>query len=89
MLKICDSSIVKPLLLIFNNSIEERIFPTLWKKANITPIHKKGNKNDVKKYRTMSVLPICGKLFERIIYDDLFNYLETNLNRNQSGFRAG
>ena len=91
MLKICDISIIKPLLLIFNNSIKEGIFPSLWKKANISPIYKKGDKNDGKNYRPISVLPICGKLFERMIYDALYNFFESNdiLNSNQSGFRKG
>ena len=91
MIKLCDTSIVKPLMLIFNNSLNEGVFPLLWKKANITPIHKKGDKNDIKNYRPISVLPICSKLFEKVIYDNLYHYFETNniLNINQSGFRAG
>ena len=91
MLKLCDNSIVKPLMLIFNNCLVEENFPIHWKKANITPIHKKGDRNNVENYRPISVLPLCGKLFEKIIYDDLYKYLETNsiLNINQSGFRAG
>ena len=63
MLKMCDSSIVLPLLIIFNNSLREGLFPSQWKKANITPIHKKSNKNDIKNYRPISVLPLCGKKF--------------------------
>ena len=91
MLKICDSSIVKPLMLIFNNSLNQGIFPKPWKQANVTPIHKKGDKTDVSNYRPISVLPVCGKLFERIIYNSLYNYFEDNniLNANQSGFRIG
>ena len=91
MLKICDISIVKPLKIIFNNSLNEGVFPNLWKKANITPIHKKGDKNDVKNYRPISVLPLCGKLFEKLIYDALYSYFENNniFDINQSGFRKG
>ena len=76
MLKLCDSAIVKPLMLIFNNSLNQGIFPKPWKKANVTPIHKKGEKTDVLNYRPISVLPICGKIFERIIYNTLYNYFE-------------
>ena len=91
MLKLCDSSIVKPLMLLFNNSLNQGTFPKPWKKANVTPIHKKGEKTDVLNYRPISVLPICGKIFERIIYNSLYNYFEKNniLNKNQSGFRVG
>ena len=91
MLKICDSSVVKPLLIIFKNSVNEGVFPTSWKKANVTPIHKKGKKNDIANYRPISVLPICGKIFEKILYSAIYTYFQDNdiFNVNQSGFRAG
>ena len=91
MLKICDSSIIKPLVIIFNTSLKSGIFPSAWKKANIIPIHKKGDKMDIKNYRPISLLPICGKLFEKVIYNSLYKYYESNhiLNVNQSGFRSG
>ena len=68
---ICDSSIVKPLLTILNNFLNRGVFPDQWKKANVTPIHKKGKKNDLKNYRPISVLPLCGKIFEKILYNAL------------------
>ena len=91
MLKICDSSIIKPLSIKFNNALNCGVFPASWKKANIIPIHKKGDKMDIKNYRPISLLPICGKLFERVIYNNLYKYYEFNkiLNDNQSGFRSG
>ena len=91
MLKLCDTSIVKPLLIIFNNCLKEGVFPLLWKKANIIPIHKKRSKNDLNNYRPISLLPICGKLLEKIIYNSLYSFMEKNnlLSVNQSGFRAG
>ena len=44
-----------------------------------------------KNYRPVSLLPVCGKMFEKIIYNSLFRYLEDKnlLNCNQSGFRPG
>ena len=53
MLKICRDSICRPLNIIFK-----------WKKANIVPIPNKGDKQTVKKYRPVSLLPICGKIFD-------------------------
>ena len=91
MLKICDSSIIKPLTIIFNSSLKSGVFPSAWKKANIIPIHKKGDKMNIKNYRLISLLPICGKLFEKVIFNSLYKYYESNniLNINQSGFRSG
>ena len=91
MLKLCDSSIVKPLSIIFNNSINHGHFPLAWKMGNITPIHKKNEKNLIENYRPISILPICGKLLERIIFNNLYSFFEENnvLNVNQSGFRSG
>ena len=44
MIKLCGQSIVKPLSIIFKNCIDNGIFPGIWKKPNILPVHKKGNK---------------------------------------------
>ena len=63
-------------------------FPNEWKKANIVPVHKKGDKQIIKNYRAVSLLPICSKIFEKIIFNPLFKYLEDHKLRscNQSGF---
>ena len=91
MLLLCDGSIVKPLKLIFFNILNTGIYPDLWKEANLTPIYKKGSKQQVKNYRPISLLPICSKIFERIIFKNFYNYLVTNslITNNQSGFRPG
>ena len=91
MLLLCDDSVVLPLKLIFQNILLTGIFPDLWKYANVTPIHKKGDKQLIKNYRPISLLPICSKLFEKIVFKHLYNYLSSNtlLTKNQSGFRPG
>ena len=58
MLKICGSSIYKPLEIIFKQGIETGFFPSEWKKANVVPIHKKGDKQTLENYRPVSLLPI-------------------------------
>ena len=65
MLKLRASSKSKPLFLFFKHSLENECFPNEWKKANIVPIHKKVNKQLIKNYRPVSLLPICGKIFEK------------------------
>ena len=52
---------------------------------------KKGSKQLSSNYRPISLLPICGKLFERIVFKNLYNHLVSNglITKNQSGFRPG
>ena len=89
MLKLCDKSIIKPLSILFQNRIDTRIFPDTWNKSNTVPVHKKGDKQILDNYRPVSLLPILGKIFERVIFNSIFEYLEGNnlLCPNQSGFR--
>ena len=50
----------------------------MWKLANVTPIYKKEDKQLIKNYRPISLLPICGKMFEKIIFNNLYSYLNAN-----------
>ena len=78
------------LAFIFNTSIETSVFPDMWKIARITPIFKDGNKTNKSNYRPISVLPVLSRIFEKLVYNQLYKYLEENcfLSANQSGFRA-
>ena len=71
MIKMCGESIVLPLMIIFENAIETGVYPANWKRGNIVPVHKKESKNLVKNYRPISLLPIFGKIFEKVIYNSL------------------
>ena len=61
------------------------------KKANVVPVHKKGDKQSLKNYRPISLLPTCGKVFERLICNKMFEYFIENdlISHNQSGFKPG
>ena len=91
MLLLCDESVILPLQIIFTNILTTSIYPTIWKLANVTPVFKKGDKQLIKNYRPISLLPICGKILEKIIFNNLYSYLHTNnlITKNQSGFRPG
>ena len=78
MLLLCDESVVLPLKIIFQNILDESVYPDVWKLANVTPIHKKDDKQLVKNYRPISLLPICGKIFENIIFNNLYSYFNVN-----------
>ena len=78
MLKICDSVVTEPLSILFKNSINCGIFSNVWKMSHIIPTYKKNDKRYINNYHPVSLLPICSKIFERIIYNPVFLYLESN-----------
>ena len=51
--------------------------------ANVVPVYKKNEKNFVQNYRPISLLPICGKIFEKVIFSSLYPYIFSK----QSGYR--
>ena len=59
--------------------------------ANIIPVHKKEDKNLVKNYRPVSLLSICAKVFERLLFNSLFAHFNDNdlFTKCQSGFMPG
>ena len=57
-----------PLARLFNNSLREGVFPTALKIGKVTPIYKKDNKESIENYRPVSILPIFGKIFEKIYW---------------------
>ena len=91
LLKLWNEAICRPLNIIFKTCLNTGKFPSEWKKGNVVPIHKKDDKQNVKNYRPVSLLPICGKIFERLIYNVMYDFLTENdlLSPNQSGFRSG
>ena len=71
-------------------SILTGIYPREWETAWVTPVFKKGVKSDPKNYRPISVIPVVSKVFEKIVYDELYQYLNDNklLSSCQSGVRS-
>ncbi len=85
------SELLPVLLYIFNLSIKTKTFPELWKPAKVTPLFKAGDPSDANNYRPISILPTLGKVLERLVHNQLYEYLTANnlLNSCQSGFRKG
>ena len=73
--------------MIYMKCLETGRFPSSWKKANVLPIHRQLNKN----YRPILLLPICDKIFEKLMFHAIFEFLCRNqlLTPNQSAFRPG
>ena len=74
MIKISDESLLKPLFILFKNSLKLSYYPDIWKKSNIIPAHKKNDKQLVNNYRPISLLPSFGKIFEKIIFNRICNF---------------
>ena len=89
-IKAIKNEISKPLTLIINQMLESGIFPDSLKIAKIIPLYKKGNINSITNYRPISLLPTLSKVFERVIFNQLYLYLDHNnlLSEEQYGFRA-
>ena len=86
MLILCGSTIYRLLKIIFKEALSTSLFPSEWKKGNIVPVHKKGDKQVLNNYHTFSLLP---KIFERLISNEMFSFLlQNNLAwPNQSTFK--
>ena len=87
--KIACTALEGTLSLIFNNSIKEGIFPDAMKLAKVIPIHKGDSRYVVSNYRPISLLPILSKIFEKIMYNRLIEFIDKNniLIPNQFGFQ--
>ena len=88
-LKLAAPILANPLCHLFNVSLSRGIFPDIWKRAHVLPVFKKGDRQDKANYRPISLLPNISKVFERLVYKFLYEYLSENnlLCPKQSGFR--
>ena len=83
-------SIVKqPLSLIFNTSVDECIFPSKLKFANVSPLFKKGDNTNKENYRPISILPVVSKIFERVILQQMSTFVINVISPYLCGFRKG
>ena len=70
-----------------NEAISSGTFPDFLKLPNIVPVHKKKDPTDKCNYRPVSTLPLLSKVFQKIIYDQLYIYKNKFLNKLPCGFR--
>ena len=89
LLKSLDGHISNILALIINQSLSTGIFPNKLKVAKVVPIFKKDDPHQPGNYRPISLLPAISKIFEKVVYKQVYNYMDTNnlLYKSQYGFR--
>ena len=82
---------VEPITRLINMSFIQCSVPTLWKRAQVTPIQKKKGDLSLNNFRPISVLPVISKIAEKVIHQQLLHFLESSglLCNAQSGFRPG
>ena len=88
-LRTLEDMLCGPLNHIFNKSAETGIIPTDWKSANVTAIHKKGNRQEPGNYRSISLTSVGCKTMERLIKSKIIAHLGGNnlIGDSQHGFR--
>ena len=90
LLKAIGNELSKPLTIIINQCLLTGIFPDLLKIAKVKPLFKRGDTALLNNYRPISLLPTISKVFERVIYSQLYAYFNDNnlMSEQQYGFRA-
>ncbi|KAK4811052.1 hypothetical protein QYF61_016338 [Mycteria americana] len=83
--------LTKPLSIIYQQSWLTGEVPADWRLANVTPIFKKGRKEDPGNYRPVSLTSVPGKLMEQIMLSAITGHVENNqgIKPSQHGFRKG
>ena len=69
-----------------NSCLPDGTFPNDFKKAVIYPIHKKECKTGKSNYRPISILPNLSKIYERLLYDQMYTYFDRFFLKHQCGF---
>lgn len=85
----CASKLAKPLTSLFNLSLSTGIFPQQWKIGRISPVFKKGNASLIENYRPICILSNFSKIFEHLLYIQIFHNVKPLISEHQHGFMSG
>ena len=88
-LKNCANSLSPSLTAFINASLRSGFYVSEWKQANISPIHKKGSRQEIENYRQISLLPVVAKIQEKCVAKKLIPHINAILHPSQHGFQQG
>ena len=77
----------KSVHILFNTIGNNSAYPTMWKRSEIGPIHKNGEKQSVISYRPIRLLFPVSKVLERFIFDKMSAHIFKQLHESKFGFR--
>ena len=86
LLKNCAHTLMKPLTILFNKSLQTGSVPDNLKKSRIVPIFKSGKKSNAANYRPIVIIPTVAKLFESIVHTRIKEFVNGKIAHNQHGF---
>ena len=89
LIKDAAEELLVPLTTLINSSLQFGLFPTCEKQAKVLPAYKSNQKSKPNNYRLISVTTVFSKIIEKVVYNQLSDYLESNnpICPNQFGFR--
>ena len=76
LLKMAARSLAPSLTSLYNRILTTSAYPRAWKRANVTPIYKKGSRQEKTNYRPISLLANTGKVFERLVFTRCMNTVQ-------------
>ena len=88
-LKVDFTCLIDQFTHLLNASLSQGTFPSEWKNAIVIPVPKEGDLSKQNNHRPISLLPLPGKIIEKVVHKRLLDYIESNHNlvHNQGGFR--
>lgn len=91
MLKASAHIVIPYLNILFNKVLDTGVFPDMWTKSVLCPLHKKGSRSDPGNYRGISLLSVLGKAFTKILNARLVKWAELHdlQYEEQAGYRKG
>ena len=74
---------------VINDFINTQSCLLVWKSSNVTPLHKKAHENEKSNHRPISILPVISKVYENVLFDQIYTAISPHFSSNLSGFLKG